>query len=131
VIRLLAKILAATVEGSTGCVVTFKTEYGSARAHWTGPTPECGRTYDAEIEIPQVLHWRTDIAVANDCQQAIRDEGKIIHMIVKLESVSSDGVAAARLGRSLISFETIGTPYPPGTLIELRVYELYLYDSNI
>jgi hypothetical protein len=109
-------------------VVSFKSTYGSGDAVWHGEVaPEINHVYDVELDVEGKLIWGQNIRECQTAKYAIDNEdGKLI-LQGKIEYVDEDGIAALRIGDSLVTLEIVGDAVPAGlfvrVLAEVRLFE--------
>jgi hypothetical protein len=112
-------------------VVQFSSEFGNARAHWSGDAPTPGDIYFVEFTVGGTLTWGDDILPIAESTPSLSQDGQETVIRAKLESHEDDGVAFLRVGDSLLMAETQGAAPPVGSFVEARVRDLSLSDTGI
>lgn len=89
--------------------VSFSTPFGTGYGKWRGAPPQMYQHYDVEIEAGPVFVWGKNIDVTDD-EDFLLDDVEKLTVQGKLETVDPDGTIHVRLGSSVLSFETEGSP---------------------
>jgi hypothetical protein len=120
--------ITAVRPGPTGPVVEFRAEAGAGVATWHGRPPEVGREYLVELDVPETLVWDETILPGSPAAPGVAAVGGRAYLCGPLEAYTDDGVAAVRVGTSVVMVETEGSPFAVGTRVLLSVGALHLYD---
>lgn len=115
------------VINSSGISVDFTTEFGKARARWSGTDPQIGKEYVVEVEIPDILIWGKDIFATEGGLQ-ITNENETISIVGLFESIDEDGYSVIRHGISIVPVVTQGVPCALGTYVKLFAKNVILYE---
>lgn len=118
--------------GPDGCnTVLFTSSYGTGRGTWRGPVRPIRGDYDVEIEVPNALNWGLDIGTVGSnsfgmdtCQEGMTFEGP-------LEMTYDEGVSVVRIGNSVVSLQTVGTPCPVGSYVRFVARRVELYETGV
>ena len=117
-------------EESTGNIVSFCSEYGSASAIWMGRCPEKNSEYFVEIEIPEKLKWEKHIVVATEHSYALGSFSEGIYFVGVLEGVGEDGCCCLRVGDSIVLLEIEGGPIVEGVFVQIRTVIVIAYEVS-
>ena len=110
-------------------IICFSTDFGSARALWTGwngDTPKKNHVYDVEVDILQTLEWGVDIVEADGRKYSIIEKNSIIFISGLIDSIDEDGYVVLRIGDYIIPFIATGIPLKVGTFVTLATKSISL-----
>ncbi|SFT03107.1 hypothetical protein [Marininema halotolerans] len=111
--------------------VKFSSLYGGCLAQWEGSSPLIGNAYDVEIDIPCVLTWGLEATYSEEEQYQIKEIGRKILVIGKLESIHDDGYAVFRMGESVTLLEIRGIQFSKMVFLKLEINNLILHEISL
>jgi|YelNatPaOPRAMG01_1025707.scaffolds.fasta_scaffold170517_2 hypothetical protein len=128
---MLVRIIRVLESGTGHLAVEFASEVGQATARWDGLPPEEGASYEAEIDVPGVLAWGSDIVRSSPGKPAMAGGPEALELVGELEMVSPDGYTIVRVGKCMVRFRAQGRAFPIGSWVRLRARDALLCEQGL
>lgn len=121
------------VDHRNGARIEVTSEVGRFWAVWSGPAPEVGASFEAEVSLDESLTWGRSIAVIPNAPQSVTlgEDGRLI-LIATLELRDEDGFIGLRFGKGLLMLEADGDPPSVGVTVGIDLTtDVTLSDTGI
>jgi len=103
------------------------THFGDICVKWIGDDPELGETYDAEVEISDVLVWGKNVMPSNCDKCTITYSNSQVSICGLLESIDNDGYSILRMGEHIIPFVVDDNTLETGKMIKINAKSVSVY----
>ena len=119
------------VKSHIGDKTYIDTQVGLISGTWIGDRPKENSIKDIEVEIQDTLEWGKDIKKIDfsSYQCGIKDDK--VFFSGYIEAIEKDGFTVVRFADSIISINTIGTPFYMFDFIRFEVKTIEFHDTNI
>ncbi|MBI6871797.1 hypothetical protein [Clostridium aciditolerans] len=129
---MIVKIVNILEKGSKSYKVIVELDNENIVAEWDGNKPEKNREYDVELDIDENFTWGKNIVSTTKNKSLIRQSGKYITIVAKLDFNYEDNFASIDMNESVILIELEGLQHNvSGECVELNCRTINVHDTNL